>query len=127
LSPGGSSKKEECYITHITAVWTLPSVYTLMYLQITSILEPFITHITAMCTFHSAYPLVLFHGALFTNCSIEVSLIYFSLYIRKIYIFRNLLLFDAYICLFIYSYETLFFYIYILLNSCIAEITCTIR
>jgi len=43
----------ECFITHITAIWTLPSMYTLMYLQATHIIEYFITHITAICTFHS--------------------------------------------------------------------------
>jgi len=65
-----------------------------------------------------------FEHALYTHMT---HLNWFSLYIRKSYIFRNLLLFDAYIYLFLYSYETLFFYIYILLNFYIAEITCTFR
>ena len=53
-------------------------------------------------------------------------LLRFGLYIRKRYIFRNLLLFDACRHLFIYSYGTLF-YDNVLFHCCIADITCTIR
>jgi hypothetical protein len=39
-------------------VWTLPSMYTLMYPQITSFTESFITHITVKWTLPSAYMLM---------------------------------------------------------------------
>ena len=65
----------ECFITHITAIWTLPSMYTLMYLQIPSVTECFITHITAIWTFHSMEHLVLFQCALLTKCCTEGSLL----------------------------------------------------
>ena len=54
-------------------------------------------------------------------------LFWFRLYIRENYIFRNLLLFYASIHLFIYRYENFFYYIYIIINFCVAEITHTTR
>ena len=49
-------KSRQCFITPSTAIWTLPSVYILMYLQIVCFSECIIKHTTAICTFHSAYP-----------------------------------------------------------------------
>jgi hypothetical protein len=48
----------ESFITHITAKWMLPSMYTLMYLQMFLYLESFITHITAIWTLPSVYTLM---------------------------------------------------------------------
>jgi hypothetical protein len=38
----------ECFITHITAMWTIYSMYMLMALQGTCLAECFIAHITAI-------------------------------------------------------------------------------
>ena len=65
----------ECFITNITGIRMLPSMYTLMYLQSPQSPECFITHITAICTFHSMCPLLLFHSALLCKCSTEGSLL----------------------------------------------------
>jgi hypothetical protein len=43
------------------------------------------------------------------------------------YIFRNLLLYYASICLFVYNYNTLFCNIYILINLYITKVICTVR
>jgi len=51
-------------------------MYTLMHLQISSFSECFITHITAIWTFHSMYPLVLFHSTLLNKRSIAGSLLH---------------------------------------------------
>ena len=53
-------------------------------------------------------------------------LLWIRLYSRKSYIFSSLLLLYAYIYLFVYSYETLFYYYDILHNFYIAGITRTI-
>jgi len=42
----------ESFITQISAIWTLPSMYTLMYLQMFQLFESFITH-TAIWTLPS--------------------------------------------------------------------------
>ena len=34
----------ECFITHITAIWTLPSTYTFLQLQTIAVPQCFITH-----------------------------------------------------------------------------------
>jgi len=38
----------ECFITHITGIWMLCSMYTLMDLQVTSATKSFIAHITVI-------------------------------------------------------------------------------
>jgi len=43
----------KCFITQITKIWTLPSMYTMMYLQMFQFPECFITHITAIWTLPS--------------------------------------------------------------------------
>jgi len=48
----------ECFITNITGIRMLPSMYTLMYLQISSVNECFITNITAIWTLPSMYMLM---------------------------------------------------------------------
>jgi len=48
----------KCFITHITAIWTLPSMYSLMYLQIFCLTVSFITHITGIWTCSSMYTLM---------------------------------------------------------------------
>jgi len=48
----------ECFITQLTAIWTLPSMYTLMSLQNFQYLECFITYITAIWTLSSMSPLL---------------------------------------------------------------------
>jgi hypothetical protein len=48
----------ERFITHITAIWTLPSMYTLMDLQAGWISERSITNITAIWTLPSMYTLM---------------------------------------------------------------------
>ena len=48
----------EHFITHITAIWMLPGMYTLMYLQTTRVPVCLITHTTAICTFNSMCPLL---------------------------------------------------------------------
>jgi len=40
----------ECFIAHIAAIWTLPTMYMLMYLQNSYMPESFITHITGIWT-----------------------------------------------------------------------------
>jgi len=45
--------KAECFIAHITAIWTLPSMYMLMFLQMTCAPECFIAHIAATWTLPS--------------------------------------------------------------------------
>jgi hypothetical protein len=50
----------ESFIIHITAIWTLPSMYMLMYLQVPFVTERFITHITAIWTLPSMYPQIPF-------------------------------------------------------------------
>ena len=59
--------------------------------------------------------------------SLCITLIWFSLYIRKIYIFRYLLFVYAKTRHLICSYETFFYDNYVLLKFRIAEITRTIR
>src|SRR5215475_10498939 len=44
--------------THITAIRTLPSMYSLMYLQMHRLSECFITHLTAIRTLPSMYSLM---------------------------------------------------------------------
>ena len=44
--------------TPIKAIWKLPSLYTLMYLQIICFCECIIKHTTGVCTFHSMYPML---------------------------------------------------------------------
>jgi len=65
----------ECFIAHITGIWTLPSMSMTMYLQMFTLLECSITHITGICMFHSIYPLALFHSTLLSKCFSQGSLL----------------------------------------------------
>jgi hypothetical protein len=65
----------ECFITHVTAIWTLPSMYALMELQILRHPERFITDVTAIRTFPHMCNLLCFHGALLPKSSIRSSLL----------------------------------------------------
>jgi hypothetical protein len=57
----------KCFITHITAIWTFTSMYTLMYLQDTLCTECFITHITAIWMLTSMYTLMYLQDTLCTE------------------------------------------------------------
>jgi hypothetical protein len=48
----------ECFITHITGKWLLPTMYELMFLQITLLPERFITHITGKWLLPTMYELM---------------------------------------------------------------------
>ena len=59
----------------MTVIWTLSSLYLLMNLQKSTLLECSITHITKICTFNSLYLLVLIQSAVLTERSIVGSLL----------------------------------------------------
>ena len=65
----------KCFVTHITAIGTLPSMYSSMYLKVSFDSECFITHITTIWTLHSTYNLLSFHSALLRKTSIRSSLL----------------------------------------------------
>ena len=46
----------EYFTTPFTAIWNLPSIHTLMYLQNICSTECIIKHNAGVCTFHSIYP-----------------------------------------------------------------------
>jgi hypothetical protein len=65
----------KCFVTRITAIWTLPSMYTSMYLQVSFDSECFVTHITQIWTLPSTYNLLPFHSALLPKSFIRSSLL----------------------------------------------------
>ena len=48
----------ECFITYITAISTLTSMYTMMYLQTTHVPKCFMAHVTLIWVFYSVYLLL---------------------------------------------------------------------
>jgi hypothetical protein len=57
-----------CFITHITGIWMLCSMHTLMYLQITFWTECLFTQITAIWTLPSMYTLMYIQITFWTEC-----------------------------------------------------------
>jgi len=60
----------KCFIAHITAIWTLPSMYTLMYLQNTCVPECFMTHTAAKWTLPSMYMMMSLQATCIAECFI---------------------------------------------------------
>ena len=60
----------ECCITLITGIWTLPSMYMLMYFQILHLVECCITLITAIWTLPSMYTLMYRQVSFLNECFI---------------------------------------------------------
>ena len=49
----------ECFITHITGIWTLVTMDMLVLPQVTRVIECFITHITGIRTLATVYKQVV--------------------------------------------------------------------